>query len=379
MQLSKQRDVEKVHTTPINSLDLDPVEMRYLISGASNGTIAIHDLHNVTGQPQYTCPLLCTVDRCSQHAHKYSVETVQWYPADSGMFVSSSFDKTLKVWDTNTLVPVETVACRERVYCHRLSKIATKHCLIAVASSLSQVNLVDLKSGSYSHILKGHKGAVYVVDWSPQNEYVLASGSSDNKALMWDVRMAKNCIFTLDQHNGDATRCGPHAVQTAHNGAVNGLRFTADGLYLVSFGTDCRVRLWRTDNGQNMLVNYGAINNVHEKCLSIDVSSSLNPEIVFVPHDSNIDMLCLHTGTKLQRLVGHYNDCNTLVYHPFHQELYSGGNDRNIIAWLPKTASSDDYQEHLKETKLKKGTSRETKKKGANVNLMQDTWSSDED
>lgn len=31
------------------------------------------------------------------------METVQWYPHDTGMFTSSSFDKTLKVWDTNTL------------------------------------------------------------------------------------------------------------------------------------------------------------------------------------------------------------------------------------------------------------------------------------
>lgn len=41
--------------------------------------------------------------RSSRHVHKFSVETVQWYPYDTGMFVSSSFDKTVKVWDTETL------------------------------------------------------------------------------------------------------------------------------------------------------------------------------------------------------------------------------------------------------------------------------------
>jgi len=40
--------------------------------------------------------------------HKFSVETVQWYPHDTGMFVSSSFDKTMKVWDTETLKVRET-------------------------------------------------------------------------------------------------------------------------------------------------------------------------------------------------------------------------------------------------------------------------------
>lgn len=41
--------------------------------------------------------------RSHPDVHKFSVETVQWYPHDTGMFTSSSFDKTLKIWDTNTL------------------------------------------------------------------------------------------------------------------------------------------------------------------------------------------------------------------------------------------------------------------------------------
>lgn len=44
--------------------------------------------------------------------HKYSVETVQWYPHDTGMFTSSSFDKTLKVWDTNTLQVSTLKSCQ---------------------------------------------------------------------------------------------------------------------------------------------------------------------------------------------------------------------------------------------------------------------------
>ena len=43
-------------------------------------------------------------------------------------------------------------------------------------------------------------------------------------------------------------------VVTAHNGHVNGLRFTSDGLFLVSFGTDNQLRLWDAFSGQNTLV-----------------------------------------------------------------------------------------------------------------------------
>lgn len=48
--------------------------------------------------------------------HRYSVETVQWYPHDTGMFTSSSFDKTLKIWDTNTLQVRENFYSLEASY-----------------------------------------------------------------------------------------------------------------------------------------------------------------------------------------------------------------------------------------------------------------------
>ena len=43
---------------------------------------------------------------------------------------------------------------------------------------------------------------------------------------------------------------------TAHNGHVNGLCFSSDGLHLLSFGTDNRLRLWDTCTGKNTLVRY---------------------------------------------------------------------------------------------------------------------------
>ena len=33
--------------------------------------------------------------------HTFLVSCVCWYPVDTGMFVTGSYDKTIKVWDTN--------------------------------------------------------------------------------------------------------------------------------------------------------------------------------------------------------------------------------------------------------------------------------------
>ena len=74
-----------------------------LVSGGANGNIAIHDLHNVSGCPKHTYTTVCSISRATPGRHKHSVETVSWYPLDTGMFLTSGMDHLLKVWDTNQL------------------------------------------------------------------------------------------------------------------------------------------------------------------------------------------------------------------------------------------------------------------------------------
>lgn len=49
---------------------------------------------------------------------------------------------------------------------------------------------------------------------------------------------------------------GFYPVNTAHNGRVNGLCFSADGLFLLTTGTDDRMRLWNSATGENTLVKH---------------------------------------------------------------------------------------------------------------------------
>lgn len=51
--------------------------------------------------PQYVSDHDCSNER--NKGHEYAITGVRWWPVDTGMFTSSSFDKFIKVWDTNTL------------------------------------------------------------------------------------------------------------------------------------------------------------------------------------------------------------------------------------------------------------------------------------
>jgi len=62
------------------------------------------------------------------------------------------------------------------VFSHDMSSVATQHCLVAVACGESRVHLLDLKSGSTTHMLRGHEKSVLSIRWSPREEFVLATG-----------------------------------------------------------------------------------------------------------------------------------------------------------------------------------------------------------
>ncbi|KAG5841314.1 DNA excision repair protein ERCC-8 [Anguilla anguilla] len=371
-ELNSDREVDRIHGNGINTLDIEVIDGRYMLSGGADGVIVIYDLENSSRKPQYTCKALCTVGRSSRYVHRFSVETVQWYPRDTGMFVSSSFDKTMKVWDTETLKPAEVFQFQGNVYCHHMSPIARKHSLIAVGTEDPKVQLCDLKSGGRSHILQGHRGEILSVRWSPRHEHILATASADSRVRLWDVRKASGSLFTLDQHNREKSKASSEAVNTAHNGRVNGLRFTPDGLHLLSTGTDDRMRLWNSATGANTLVNYGKVENDSRKGLQVAVSQGCSAEFAFVPCGSSVAVYALHTGERVTTLRGHYNNVNCCVFHPDYQELYSGGKDCNILAWVPSPRCPDIEDEE------RGAAAQEGAGQPAANRAFEDAWSSDE-
>ncbi|XP_033115097.1 DNA excision repair protein ERCC-8-like [Anneissia japonica] len=364
LELSKTRDVQRIHSGAVNCLDIDPSEGKYLLSGGADSGIVIYDIECRPAPSNFTCSSVCSISRSNKHAHKYSVETVQWYPHDTGMFTSSAMDNTLKVWDTNALVPAEKFTFEKPIYCHNMSSIAMKHCLICVGTASSLVTLCDLRNGSSTHTLKGHKGPVMAVKWSNKDEFQLATSSQDNRVMLWDIRRSKGSLMVLDQHNGEKGAASTAAVSTAHNGHVTGLCFTSDGLNLLSCGTDDRLRLWDVMTGRNTLINYGKILNNTRRNLKLCVSSDASDDLVFVPSLSDICVFEIHSGRPVVNLTGHYSRVNACTFHPLFQELYSAGNDSNILIWEP------EIDRELQPTM-------EDGKKGQKN--IADTWSSDED
>ncbi|KAL4235709.1 DNA excision repair protein ERCC-8 [Mactra antiquata] len=382
--LSEEKSVEKQFTGNVNTLDVDLIEKRYLLAGGADGYIIIYDTFNTSGSVKYTCPSVGTIALNNRHRHKFHVDTVLWYPLDTGMFTSSGTDCLLKVWDTNRLKPADEYQFSGIVYNHHMSPIATRHCLIAVACQSSSVKLVDLKSGSATHGLKGHSKGVYSVKWSPYNEFTLASAGADCKILLWDIRNAKGSLLEFDQYNGKPPENTAGSDCTAHSRPVTGLQFSSDGLWLVSCGIDKMIRVWCTSTGRKTNVDI-PLAYPSKKTAQFAVSQGCSNNLIFMPNGKSVDVFDMTTGKLQYALNGHFKQAICCYYHPDYHELYSGGSDRNILVWTSQT-HNNHINYIVKKTVKRQKLDTQTLPNTTTSNVEQtvssataDNWSSDEE
>jgi DNA excision repair protein ERCC-8 len=120
------------------------------------------------------------------------------------------------------------------------------------------------------------------------------------------------------------------------------------------------------------MVIYGKIPNDTKKCMQFDVSVNSDPKLVYVPSEGNILIYEIQTGEKVKALLGHYNCVNSCIFHPFYQELYSGGNDKNVLIWTAEHVPQAAYGKPSQMRNQTTGLFRRTPL------VTADNWSSDE-
>jgi DNA excision repair protein ERCC-8 len=260
------------HNGGVNVLTVDEQTGRYLISGGADSAIRIWDLEETSSDGPNILHPLAAITQSTADSHKHALTSLSIYPFDPvpSTILSSSYDKTLKLFsfDDARITPVHTFDLLETPYTHNLSPIASNAALIAVGTAHPAVKLLDLRTGLATHTLPGHNGAVFSVCWSPRSEHLLASGSSDGRALFFDVRRAHSAFACLDLDDvigvlspEKTSNYHPRSPldwnAKAHNGPVTGVRWIDRGRKLVTCGHDQRIRVWDAVTGRNELVHFG--------------------------------------------------------------------------------------------------------------------------
>ncbi|CZR59815.1 probable DNA excision repair protein ERCC-8 [Phialocephala subalpina] len=355
------------HQAGANALAID-IETRFLVSGGADSSIRLWDLDDNDSGSKHTFKPRAAVSRTSS-AHKFGITHLTFYPFDSEAFLSSSYDHHLKLYGTETLQVSADFDLNSIVYTHALSPIAD-HLLVACATQHPAVRLVDLRSGSSTHSLTGHHGALLSMAWSPTLEHILASGGIDGTVRLWDIRKSSGSLGVLDMEDStgitgtDGLGRSARARDSgkAHSGAVNGITWTDDGSFIITAGHDERVRVWDSATGANRLASFGpTLKNGHLSSLPLVATpTALTPpgeELLFFPNEKELLVFELHEGRLLKRLkvpgpntaavrsrTGERNIKNRitdLLWRGQAGGMYSAHTDGQIRAWVPRTIEDE--------------------------------------
>ncbi len=239
--------------------------------------------------------------------HQQAVSSIAFSP-DGRQLVSSSFDKTIKVWDTNSGKCLKTLlGHRSRIWTVAFHPNGQK---IASGGDDNHTKIWDLKRGRCINTIVGHTNAILSVKLSPDGNY-LASGNEDNTIKIWDVNNSK-IERTLREHTN----------------RVWSVEFSPDGHLLASGSADYTIKIWDWQLGNCLKTLRG-----HKSWVWKVVFSPCGKILVSSSYDHTVKIWNVQTGECLKSLLGHQSPaiCNDIS--PDGRLLASCDFSGNIKLW----------------------------------------------
>ncbi len=212
--------------------------------------------------------------------HTSMVNKVLFTP-DGTELISVSNDKTIRFWDVASGEPIRVLrppigpGLEGKLYAAALSPDGRTLAVggYGLKDAFGSIYLISTATGRIERVLKGHTNAINALAFGvpPGGRLLLASGSSDNAARIWDVA-AGECRRVLE----------------GHTNRVQDIAFAPDASRLATASYDKTARIWSVADG---------------KCL--------------------------------QTLQGHTQTVMSVAWSPSGKLLATGGWDRSIRLWSP--------------------------------------------
>lgn len=122
-------------------------------------------------------------------------------------------------------------------------------------------------------------------------------------------------------------------------GAVRAVRFSVDGAYCLTGGSDRKLKLWNPYRGVVLKTYGGHGDEVMDACASCDSS-----QIVSCGLDKSVILWDVTTGTPVRRLRGHAGAVNAVRFNEESTMIISGSRDNTAMCWDIRSKSQDPAQ-----------------------------------
>ncbi|KAI8982164.1 WD40-repeat-containing domain protein [Mycotypha africana] len=238
----------KGHTKEGFGLEWNPhtTKSNHLLSAGYDGKVIQWDIADATKENRTLQPLQVYT------GHTAAVNDISWHMKHDSIFASVGDDKKMKVWDTRD-DPSRSFSTVEphhgQVSC--VGFCPSNEWIVATGSSDKTAKLWDLRNLNQSlHTLHGHTGEIIQLAWSPHHEAILATASNEDRRIyVWDLAQ----IPTAPDQSEEDAKEGPPELLFIHGGHTAGISDfgwnPADPWMLASTSDDNIIQFWQIVSG----------------------------------------------------------------------------------------------------------------------------------
>lgn len=227
---------------------------------------------------------------------------------DSRLAVSSSADRTVRVWDLEKGRVTRILAG----HTDKVTAVAvTPDGERAVTASFDRTLKVwELETGRELRTLAGHSGEVMAVAIAPDGCWAI-SASWDRTLKVWDLETGRE-LRTLAGHKLDVTA----------------VAVTSDQKYIVSASGDGMLKVWKSETGHELRTLAGHENSVPAVAVTPD------RKYIISASGSKMKVWDFETGRELRTLAGHWPSLTSVVaVTPDGKYIISASQDKTLKVW----------------------------------------------
>ncbi|MEG4092890.1 WD40 repeat domain-containing protein [Microcoleus sp. Pol12B4] len=222
--------------------------------------------------------------------------------------ISASWDKSLRIWDTETGRELQTLIGHTKPV---LGVAIAPEGKRAISASLDcTLKIWDTETGRELRTLTGHTRGVNAVAIAPDGLTAI-SASQDETLKTWDL-LSGTELTTL----------------TGHTDKVTAVAIAPDGRTAISTSQDRTLKIWDTETGRELIALTGHTDKVTAVAIAPDGRTAISAS-----RDRTLKIWDTNSGRELRTLTGHSGGVNAVAIAPNGLIAVSGSLDRTLKIW----------------------------------------------